>query len=210
VAERLGYTYIDSGAMYRAAALRARRRGVSLDDTEGLVRVAEEARIELGNHGRGPVLLDGEDVSQAIRTREVSDAASVMSTVPGVRRAMVAEQRRLGARESCVMEGRDIGTVVFPDADLKVFLTADVGERAKRRHAEMGVGAPELDEIEREIAERDRRDETRGDSPLRRAPDAVIVDTTSLTIEQQIDRVIELAVERGATPPGASDGAVDR
>jgi cytidylate kinase len=206
VAERLGYTYIDSGAMYRAAALAAMRRGVSLDDVDALTRVAGDVRIELRERGRGPVYLDGEDVTSAIRSRAVSEAASVMSTVPGVRRALVRQQRRLGGREDCVMEGRDIGTVVFPDADLKVYLTAGVRERALRRHAETPDG-PSIGEIEREIAERDRRDETREDSPLRRASDAIVVDTTALTIDEQIDRVIELAVERGATAPDADDGA---
>ncbi|MBD3368348.1 MAG: (d)CMP kinase [Candidatus Eisenbacteria bacterium] len=206
VAERLGYTYIDSGAMYRAAALAAMRRGVDLDDVEELTRVAESSTIELTP--TGAVLLDGEDVTTAIRTRAVSDAASVVSTVPGVRRALVREQRRLGRHENCVMEGRDIGTVVFPEADLKVFLTAGVRERARRRHAEDPEGGATLEEIEREIAERDRRDESRNDSPLVRARDAVVVDTTSLTIEDQVDRVIELAVERGATRPRNADGAL--
>lgn len=207
VAERLGFTYIDSGAMYRAAALSAMRRGVSLDDADALRRVAEEATIELRDRGRGNVFLDGEDVTAAIRSREVSDAASVMSTVPGVRRALVSRQRRLGEREDCVMEGRDIGTVVFPDADLKVFLTAGVEERARRRFAESGGEGATIEEIEREIAGRDRRDETREDSPLVKAPDAVVVDTTSMTIEEQVERVVELAVERGANTAGSERGA---
>jgi cytidylate kinase len=222
-ADRLGFTYIDSGAMYRAAALKAIRLAVDLKDHERLGRIAREAVIKLTDRGRGPILLDGEDVTQAIRAEEVSAAASVMSTVPEVRAALVAQQREIGRRESCVMEGRDIGTVVFPDADLKVYLVASIEERARRRHrqsAEQSRPEPlgengsraepdltdaaevrELREIAAGIAERDRRDSTREDSPLRKAQDAVELDTTRLTIEQQVDRVIELAVERGASPP---------
>ena len=202
VAEILGFTYIDSGAMYRAAALSAIRRGVPFDDAEELARVAEEARIELAGLGRGAVLLNDEDVTTAIRTREVSEAASVVSTVPGVRRALVRQQRALGERTHCVMEGRDIGTVVFPDADLKIFLTASARARALRRHAELNEDGISLDEIEREIEDRDLRDTTRDDSPLRRADDAVVIDTASLTIEQQVDRVVELARKRGASATG--------
>jgi cytidylate kinase len=222
VAARLGFTYIDSGAMYRAAALRALRSGVELSDHARLGEVAREARIELTERGRGPVLLDGEDVTVAIRSEEVSAAASVVSSISEVRAALVPQQRAIGARESCVMEGRDIGTVVFPDADLKVFLVATIEERARRRCLQSEEsGSPEVfgetgtrpeldlrdvseDDIARTaaaIAQRDRRDTMRSDSPLVKAGDAVEVDTTSMTIEEQVDRVIELAVERGARPP---------
>ena len=200
--------------MYRAAALKAVRLAVDWDDHERLGDVTREASIELTGRGRGPILLDGEDVTLAIRSEEVSLAASVMSTVPEVRVALVEQQREIGRRESCVMEGRDIGTVVFPEADLKVFLVASLEERARRRYgqsveqggadarcdARSGTG-PAIDEIARGIAERDERDSTRADSPLRKADDAVEIDTTSLTIEQQVDRVIDLAVAGGATPP---------
>ncbi|MFH1864339.1 MAG: (d)CMP kinase [Candidatus Eisenbacteria bacterium] len=215
VADRLGFTYIDSGAMYRAAALKAVRLSVSMDDNDRLGEVAREASIELTGRGRGPILLDGEDVTDAIRDDDVSVAASLMSTVPEVRRALVAQQREIGHRESCVMEGRDIGTVVFPDADLKVFLVASIEERARRRFeqsatqreaAEAGGERDDAEQVLREImeniAERDRRDSTRADSPLRKAEDAVEVDTTSMTIEQQVDSVVDLAVARGAVPPG--------
>ena len=214
VADRLGFTYIDSGAMYRAAALKAVRLAVDMADHERLGDVAREASIELTDRGRGPILLDGEDVTFAIRSEDVSLAASVMSTVPEVRVALVERQREIGRTESCVMEGRDIGTVVFPDADLKVFLIASLEERVRRRReqsVEQGAAGargeaasgtvPAIDEVARGIAERDRRDSTRADSPLRKADDSVEIDTTSLTIEQQVDEVIELAIARGAIPP---------
>ncbi len=186
--------------MYRAGALAALRAGVPLDDPDGLTRLAESVEIELAGLGRGPVMLDGEDVTDAIRDPAVTRAASVMSTVPGVRRAMVAEQRRLGHTANCVMEGRDIGTVVFPDADLKVFLIATLDERTRRRLAELRRAGRASDEsaVREEISERDRRDSTRSDSPLLRAPDAVELDTTGLSIDEQVAEVVRLAVERGA------------
>jgi len=204
VADRLGFVYLDSGAMYRAAALRALRLRIPLDDHAALGRAAEEARIELGPLGRGPVLLDGEDVTAAIRTPAVSDASSVMSAVPAVRRALVRQQRAFAGTGDCVVEGRDIGTVVFPDADLKVFLTASIAERARRRVAELGARGIQVDpvRIEAEIAERDRRDSTREDSPLRKAEGAVEVDTTGLTIDGQVEAVVRVARER----MGASSG----
>ena len=213
--------------MYRAAALKALRLGTAMDDADALGVVAGQARIELTDRGRGPVLLDGRDVTEAIRAEKVSVAASLMSTVPQVRRELVRQQREIGRHESCVMEGRDIGTVVFPDADLKVFLVASIEERARRRYlqsvrsgaaealgetgsrAELelkdAVTERELRSIAEGIAERDRRDSTRSDSPLLKADDAVEVDTTGLTIEEQVERVIALALERGAVPPGAND-----
>ncbi len=211
VASRLGYTYIDSGAMYRAVALKALRACVSMGDHESLGRVAREASIELADRGRGPIFLDGEDVTLAIRAADVSDAASLMSAVPEVRRALVAQQREIGRSMSCVMEGRDIGTVVFPDADLKIYLVASLDERARRRHRQSGepergdVPGPDdresgtaLRELAATIRQRDERDSTRKDSPLRKAEDATELDTTGLTIAEQVERVVELAVERGA------------
>jgi len=216
VADRLGFTYIDSGAMYRAVALKAIRLAVGMTDHDRLGSVAREASIELTGHGRGPILLDGDDVTLAIRSEDVSLAASVISTIPEVRVALVEQQRKIGRRENCVMEGRDIGTVVFPNADLKVFLVASLEERARRRYEQSveqgaegarddaGGGAEQaIAEIARGIAERDERDSTRTDSPLRKAEDAVEINTTSLTIEQQVDRVIELAIARDA---GLTDG----
>jgi len=189
--------------MYRAGALAAIRAGVGFHEHEALTAIAESVEIELTGLGRGPVLLDGEDVTEAIRAPDVTRGASVMSTVSGVRRAMVEQQRRVGHSVDCVMEGRDIGTVVFPDAELKIFLIATLDERTRRRLADLErLGRPaDEDAVREEIAERDRRDSTREDSPLRRAEDAVELDTTGLTIEEQVAEVVRLARERGATPP---------
>lgn len=209
MADALSCVYIDSGAMYRAVALRALREGASMDDESRLGRIASDARIELTGGGRGPVLLDGDDVTLAIREPEVSAAASVMSTVPAVRRSLVEQQREIGHSNDCVMEGRDIGTVVFPDADLKIFLVASVDERARRRLRDLG-GSGEIDQtlesVRADIEERDRRDSTRLDSPLRRADDAVELDTTGLSIEEQVEAVVSLAVERGAKLRGDEPG----
>jgi len=207
VADRLGFSYLDSGAMYRAAALRAIRHGVPLGDPAALSRAAEAARIEITREGRGPVLLDGEDVTQAIRASEVSAASSVMSAVPGVRRALVRQQRAFAVGRDCVVEGRDIGTVVFPDADLKVYLTASLAERARRRAAELEAGGhrPDLAAVEAEIAERDSRDRTRQDSPLVMCADAVEVDTTHLTVEEQVEAVVRLAFGRMSRSAGESE-----
>jgi len=201
--------YIDSGAMYRAAALEALRRGVPMGDHDELGRVALVAVIELTDRGRGPVLLNGDDVTTEIRAPEVTDAASVMSTVPAVRRALVRQQREIGRSTDCVMEGRDIGTVVFPDADLKIFLTASLEERARRRHAEfsMSAGQADIGQVIREIEERDRRDSTRSDSPLRKAKDAVELDTTGLTIEQQVGEIVRIARDRDACGSDRGTGA---
>jgi cytidylate kinase len=190
--------------MYRAAALRALRLRIPLHDHAALGRAAEGARIELGALGRGPVSLDGEDVTAAIRTPAVSDASSVMSAVPAVRRALVRQQRAFAGAADCVVEGRDIGTVVFPDADLKVYLTASLAERARRRVAELGARGIHVDPaaIEAEIGERDRRDSTREDSPLRKAEGAVEVDTTLLSVDEQVEAVVRIARKRMGAQSG--------
>ncbi len=181
VAAALGFTYLDSGAMYRCVALAALRRGVEP------AAVASAVRIELGERIR----LDGADVTTAIRTPEVSEAASQAAASPAVRAAMVVEQRRLLATGDWVAEGRDIGTVVAPDAALKVFLTADPAERARRRAAELGAD-PAAVLAEQTI--RDERDRSRAHSPLAVAADAVELDTTALTVEQVVERVVALAI----------------
>jgi cytidylate kinase len=183
VADALGFTYLDSGSMYRAVALAAVQRGVSA------AVAAPGARIELGDS----LLLDGRDVGAEIRTPEISKAASVAAADPVVREAVVAQQRRLLSAGDWVAEGRDIGTVVAPDAEVKVFLTADPEERARRRAAELGVD-PATVLAEQTI--RDERDSTREHSPLRPASDAVTVDTTGLTLEQSVERVVELVRAR--------------
>jgi len=198
-AELLGYTCLNSGAMYRAVALKAQRRGVALDDAAALERMARETHIDLEGGPEGQrVLLDGEDVSEAIRTAEISLAASQVAVVPGVRDVMVAEQRRAGERGGVVMEGRDIGTVVFPDAGLKIFLEASVEARAERRwreHQEKGDGLTFAQVVE-EIRERDLRDSTRETSPLVRAADAVLVGNTAMDAEETARLIALLARER--------------
>jgi len=197
LAGRLGFLYIDSGAMYRAVALWALRAGLGLDDAYRLEQLARASRIELEPTG-SRVLLNGEDITEAIRTPEVSQAASRISAFGGVRRAMVEEQRRMAAQTSVVMEGRDIGTVVFPDAGIKIFLDADPAERAARRLRESAEKGESIDpgELARQIRERDERDRTRSEAPLLQAPDAVYVDSTGLTIEQVEELILKLIRER--------------
>lgn len=192
LAERLGYVFLDTGAMYRAVALKALRLAVPLDREDGLAEVVAGARVELVDGGRR-VLLDGEDVSAAIRTREVSSAASRISAHPAVRRQLVALQRRLGQEGGVVLDGRDIGTAVFPDADLKFYVDAEPACRAARRHAELArAGSPaDLAAIEREIRERDHADSTRLDSPLTRAADALLLDTSHLGPEDVVRLMLD-------------------
>ena len=198
VAQRLGYIYVDTGAMYRALTLAALRRGVPLEE-EPLAELARQVRIELRPSADGQrTLLDGEDVSDAIRLPEVTQAVSRVSAFPAVRRILVEKQRELGKDGGVVMDGRDIGTVVFPHADVKVFLTASLEQRARRRARELrqqGVQVAEH-EVARELALRDRLDSERSDSPLRPAPDAVVIDTSELSIEEQTERVLALVYER--------------
>ena len=193
VAHRLGFVYIDTGAMYRAVALWALRAGIPLEDTHRLEQLAREARIEfLGVQ----VLLNGEDVTLAIREPQVSDAASQAAACPGVRRAMREEQRRIASSISAVMEGRDIGTVVFPEAQVKVYLDADPGERARRRAGEVGAEGAESQKIAKDMAERDQRDRTRAEAPLSQAPDADYLDSSSLTLEQVEEAILKLVRDK--------------
>jgi cytidylate kinase len=192
LAERLGFVYIDTGAMYRAVALWALRTGVALSDMHRLERLAIEAAIEFVPGG-GDVLLNGEDVTDAIRTPEVSEAASQVSVIAAVRRALVAKQREIGKQVSVVMEGRDIGSVVFPDAKVKIFLDAQPEERVARRALEASLPAEVVSE---QIEERDRRDRTRAESPLVQAPDAVYVDTTGLSLDEVEETVLRIVRER--------------
>lgn len=181
VAGRLGFTYMDSGAMYRCVALLA----LAAPDRPP-AQLARGARIELGER----IQLDGRDVTEEIRTLEVSEKASRVASDPAVREALVALQRELVSRGDLVAEGRDIGTVVAPDAGLKVFLTADPAERAHRRAAELGL---DREAVLEELRQRDQRDAEREHSPLRAAPDAVVLDTTGLSVEQVVERIAELA-----------------
>jgi len=193
VANRLGFVYIDSGAMYRAVALWALRENVDLSDAGRLEELARAARIEFAPGASG-VLLNGDDVTEAIRSPEVSDGASKVSTLAGVRRALVEKQRQIGAAQSVVMEGRDIGTVVFPNADVKIFLDADPAIRAVRRACEIGQKDETVrtEEVAEQIRERDERDRTRAAAPLAQAPDALYVDTTHLTLDQVEAVILDL------------------
>ncbi|MGH9727728.1 MAG: (d)CMP kinase [Candidatus Acidiferrales bacterium] len=198
VAELLGYTYIDTGAMYRAVALKALRRKIPIDATGELVKLAGNTRIDLrAQDGTQRVLLDGEDVTSEIRTPEVSQQASKVAVILGVRHVLVAEQRRAGAQGGVVMEGRDIGSVVFPDAELKIFLTASDETRAQRRwleHQQKG-DAIDLARTLEEIRERDRRDAGREHSPLVRAEGAVLIDSTAMEAEE-VARLIAMLVRQ--------------
>ena len=193
LARELGLLYIDTGAMYRAVALAVRDARVSLADEAAVARVAARARIELvGEPDRLRVLLDGRDVTAEVRTEQISQLASAVSAIPAVRRDLVRRQRELGARGGVVLDGRDVGTVVFPDADVKFFLTAVPEERAKRRYEEGKRREPDLSyqETLAEINQRDRRDSTRADSPLSIAEDAVVIDTTELDIDEVYARML--------------------
>jgi CMP/dCMP kinase len=191
VARTLGLTYLDSGAMYRCVALGALRSGVGLDDGVALGRLVRGLRIELGG---GRVSLDGEDVTEVIRAPEVSAAASRVSVHPEVREAMVERQRALIASGDYVAEGRDIGTVVSPEATLKIFLTASDAERARRRAAETGEPPAEVLAAQ---ARRDARDRGREHGALRAAEDAVQIDTTALGVDAIAGRIADLALEKG-------------
>jgi cytidylate kinase len=205
VACRLDYIYIDTGAMYRAVTFKALQAGMNLQDSEALVALAEHTRIALKYEtGAGDfrlhVLADGTDVSTEIRSLDTTNNVSIVAAVAGVRAALVKTQQAMARQGGVVMDGRDIGTVVLPGAELKIFLTASVAERAKRRWLELrekGV-AVDLEELTRQIERRDYIDSNRETDPLRQADDAILLDTTDLSIEEVIDRVIGMALERGA------------
>jgi CMP/dCMP kinase len=200
VAQQLGYVYIDSGAMYRAVALRALRAGIDAGDTGALGRLAEATQIEFRpGIGKVRVCVDGEDVSHDIRTPEVTALSSEVSVVPAVRAAMVRQQQQMGAHGGVVMEGRDIGTVVFPYADVKIYLDASPEERARRRAADPAHASSktsQLADVATALAERDKSDSTRAISPLAIAPDATVVDTTGIGVDEVIDRVLKIIATR--------------
>jgi cytidylate kinase len=197
IAARLGFLYIDTGAMYRAVGIWALRAGVPLNDMHRLEQLAREASIELRSNPGG-VWLNGEEITGVIRTPEVSDAASKASAVPGVRRALVAKQREMGSASSVVMEGRDIGTVVFPNAAVKVFLEAAPEVRTERRLKQLAEQGkhPDPGEVAKEVAERDNRDRNRADSPLIQAPDAEFVDTSGMSLDEVEQAVLKIVRDR--------------
>jgi len=195
VAEALGLRYVDTGAMYRAIGWKAGELGIALEDEAAVRLVAERAAIEVS---AAKVVIDGDDVTRAIRTPAVDRAAASVARLPAVRAALVARQRALGADGGIVMEGRDIGTVVFPEADVKIYLDAAPEERARRRAsdpAHTGVPAA-VSEVATMLTERDRLDRTRTVSPLYAAADAEVIDTTGRSVSDVVDRVLELVREK--------------
>ena len=197
VARRLHYRHIDTGAMYRAVAWKALQEGVDLTDEQASADAARRAEIVVGD---GVVTVDGRDVARAIRTPEIDAAAAAVARQPRVREILIAQQRDMGRAGGIVMEGRDIGTVVFPDADVKIYLDAAPEERARRRAHDpahtLGAGAASLGDVATALEARDRIDRTRSVSPLTAAADAVEIDTTGVSIDDVIERVLALVEER--------------
>ena len=194
VADALGFTYIDTGAMYRAIALRALAADIDPSDPDAATQLASTVDLALDN---GAVLVDGQNVTDLIRTEDVTKASAQIARHPGVRDALVEVQRRLASEGNVVMEGRDIGTKVLPDAEVKVFLTASLDERTSRRARDVGVTEPgELARLKAAIATRDRSDMERDESPLAQAPDAVVVDSTDRSVSAVVEEIARLA--RGA------------
>ncbi|MDD4798919.1 MAG: (d)CMP kinase [Clostridia bacterium] len=199
IAKELGYLYIDTGAMYRAVALLGLRQGIGVDDGEALAEIASQAKIELKNsEDTCRIFCDGEDISLAIRTAEVGAAASPVSAHLGVREALVAQQRRIAAENNVVMDGRDIGTNVIPDSQCKIYLTASLDERARRRTLDLqNMGKPaDFAEVRAGIAERDYRDSHRQHSPLKQADDAYLIDSTNLTIDEVKAQILACAARK--------------
>ena len=199
LAARLGYALLDTGAIYRAMALRARERGVAWDDGPGVAALADGIEIAFRLEGSvNRVTLNGRDVTAAIRTPEMSDGASRVSALPEVRAALLGLQRRIGAGGGVVVEGRDIGTVVFPDAEAKFFLTASADERARRRVAELAAAGKPVDaeQTKAEIIARDTRDSTRAAAPLRKADDAIEIDSSTLSADAVVAKMASLVAAR--------------
>ena len=195
VAKELSFIYVDTGAMYRAMALYLLRKEVNKDDTEQIGNICQDAEISIEyQNGEQIVLLNDENVNSYLRTEEVGNMASVSSAVPRVREKLLSLQRKLARDMSVVMDGRDIGTTILPDADVNIYLTASSLTRAKRRYLELQEKGTicNLDEIQKDIEERDQRDMNREISPLRQAEDAVLVDSSDLTIQQVVDRILQI------------------
>jgi cytidylate kinase len=195
LAKRLGYTYIDTGAMYRALAWKASQLGLSLNDEAPLTRLAETSTIALqGEPDQLRVFIDGREITGLIRSQHISEATSIISTIAGVRRALVAEQQRMGEQGGVVLDGRDIGTQVFPNADVKFYLDANIDVRTRRRMAEERSRGRELtmEQARQEVETRDRRDSQRAVSPLRRPVDAIYIDSSNMTVEQVVQQMLEV------------------
>ena len=203
IASRLGFLYVDTGALYRALALKVEECGVSPDDPAGVEACIEGAKVDLsGSPEHVHVWLDGRDVSREIRTPAVSELSSRLAAMPEVRARLVETQRALAARGPLVAEGRDLGTVVFPEAEVKIFLDASVEERARRRARDLqerGIASP-LEQVREEIERRDRRDRDRAQSPLKPSPDAKVIDTTGMDLEPQVEAVLSVVTAHPACP----------
>ncbi len=200
-AKKLGFIYVDTGAMYRALALHFLRQGIGAEETERIVEALETADVSIRyENGEQQVLLNGENVNTFIRTEEVGKLTSATSAMAPVRKKLEALQHKLAAENSVLMDGRDIGTTVLPNADLKIYLTADAGVRAERRYKELVERGEQCDkmQIERDIILRDQQDMTRSVSPLRKAEDAVLVDASHMTIEEVTDKILALFAEHTA------------
>ena len=198
-AARLGYVYVDTGAMYRAIGLAVCRRGIAEEDTAGIIAVLPEIRLAITyQNGTQHVVLNGEDVSEAIRTPEIARYASKVSAVPAVRQFLLDVQRGMAENGNILMDGRDIGTVILPQAQVKIFLTASVETRAERRYLELCEKGQAVtrEQVAADIAERDRQDMTRAIAPLRQAEDAVLLDTSALTLEESIQAVLRIIQEK--------------
>ena len=203
IAEKLGYRYIDSGAMYRAVGWVAIKQGIKLDDAQALSNLARKLEIEIKESGgRSRIIADGKDISKGIRTPKAAAAASKVAIIPAVRTALVAVQRKMAADGGVVMEGRDIGTVVLPDADIKFYLDADIEIRARRRQEEQNEKGVYQDpgDVLAEMTQRDNRDSTREDSPLRIAEDAIRIDTGNRTIENLEREMIAIIKSHSQEP----------
>jgi cytidylate kinase len=206
VAQALGYRYLDTGALYRALAWKAMQRGLRPQDTRYIIEMTRETRVELQqSNGEQRVLVDGEDVTEAIRVPEVGNLASPISAIPEVREILLDWQREFGRQGGIVAEGRDTGTVVFPKADVKIFLTASLDERARRRHKELlerGINIS-FEQVKLDMEARDQRDSTRHVAPLRPAPDAVVINTDHMSLDEVVEEVLRICRARftnGAPP----------
>lgn len=196
VAAELGYAYVDTGAMYRGVTLHLLERSIPFEDLPRVEEALQQMQITFRRNrrsGRNELCLDGVSREDEIRQMRISNAVSEVSVIPAVRHAMVAQQQRMGRKRGIVMDGRDIGTTVFPDAEVKIFMTADVYIRAMRRQVELAAKGEQvsLDDIVQNLQKRDYLDSTRAESPLRRAADAVLLDTSHITIDEQVDFVLE-------------------
>lgn len=194
VAKKLGFIYVDTGAMYRALTLKAIKKNIDLTDSGALIDLAKNTKIHLETNKNFElsVKIDGKDVSEEIRTPFITNSVKHVACIAGVRREMVNLQRRAASEKGAVLEGRDIGTVVFPDADVKIYLDASIDERVKRRYKELIVKTPDIaiEEVKKDVAARDKSDEERSVGPLKKADDAILIDTTKLTIPEVVDKIL--------------------